>query len=53
MGRYWHFVVLEGNSYTVHPGLNAATLDDLTVIFGTLKHTKILIDALLTRRAQE
>lgn len=53
MGRYWHFVVLEGDSYTVHPGLNAATLDDLTVIYGTLKHTKTLIDALLTRRTQE
>jgi hypothetical protein len=48
LGRYWHFVLLDGDAYTVHPGLNAATTDDLTVIFGTLKHTKTLIDAFIS-----
>nr|VFJ67945.1 MAG: hypothetical protein BECKDK2373C_GA0170839_11736 [Candidatus Kentron sp. DK] len=43
MGRYWHFTVLEGNTYSVHTGFNAADreIDD---IFGTLKNTKNIIE---------
>lgn len=50
LGRYWHFVLLDGDAYTVHPGLNAATPDDLRVIFGTLQQTKTLIDACIASR---
>jgi len=38
MGRYWHFVVLDKNSYAVHTGLNA-TIEDITTIWNVLKNT--------------
>ncbi len=47
LGRYWHFVLLEGDTYAVHAGLNAAAQDDLSIIFGTLKQTKAFIDRLI------
>lgn len=52
LGRYWHFVLLDGDTYIVHPGLNAATPDDLHRIYGTLQHTKTLIDACIANRAE-
>ena len=42
MGRYWHFVVLHGDSYAVHTGLNAAD-EELLHIFGVLKNTNDII----------
>jgi len=42
MGRYWHFVVLDGMSYAVHTGLNAAN-EELLHIFGVLKNTNAII----------
>ena len=44
MGRYWHFVVLDGSSYAVHTGLNAAD-EELLHIFGVLKNTNSIIQA--------
>ncbi len=46
MGRYWHFTVLDGQSYSVHTGLNA-TDDDINRIFGVLKNTKGIIENML------
>ncbi len=43
MGRYWHFVVLEGQNYAVHTGLNA-TNEEIKVIFSVLKNTKAIIE---------
>ena len=44
-GRNWHFVLLDGTTYTVHAGFNALT-DDLQKILGVLKNTKSIIDTL-------
>ena len=46
MGRYWHFTVLQGQSYAVHTGLNAAD-EDIQRIFGVLQNTKDIIQHLL------
>ena len=42
IGRYWHFVMLEGSSYAVNPGYNAAR-EELFEIFGVLCKTRTLI----------
>jgi hypothetical protein len=42
MGRYWHFVVLDENSYAVHTGLNATNEDRIT-IWNVLKNTTQII----------
>ncbi len=46
MGRYWHFTLLHGASYSVHMGLNATDEDDVRTIFGVLHNTKQIIDGL-------
>ncbi len=43
MGRYWHFTVLDGRSYSVHTGFNAAD-KDIGNILGVLKNTKKIIE---------
>ncbi|MBV7328967.1 hypothetical protein KFU94_12020 [Chloroflexi bacterium TSY] len=43
VGRYWHFVVLDGKDYAVHRGLNAASAE-LNTIFGVLKNTEAILD---------
>lgn len=43
MGRYWHFVILTGSSYTVYSGLNA-TAQEITLILNVLKNTKEIIE---------
>jgi len=42
MGRYWHFVVLDENSYAVHTGLNA-TNEERKTIWNVLKNTTQII----------
>jgi|GEM_PF-4961914 len=39
-----YFALLDGNEYSVHPGLNAIDLEDIQEILGVLKKTKILIE---------
>jgi len=53
LGRYWHFVLLAGAVYTVHPGLNAAAPDDLPVILATLKQTKTFINELIATQDRQ
>jgi hypothetical protein len=43
MGRYWHFVVLDGQNYAIHTGLNA-TNKEIRVILNVLKNTKEIIE---------
>ncbi len=52
MGRYWHFVVLEGQRYAVHTGLNA-TDKELKTIFSVLHNTKGILDAWVQERQDE
>ena len=49
MGRYWHFVILVGQHYAVHTGLNAAA-DEILQIFSVLKKTKELLDVWVQKR---
>jgi len=46
IGRYWHFVVLEGKTYSVHRGSNAAS-NDVEMILGVLKNMKPIIEQML------
>jgi len=46
IGRYWHFVLLDGKEYAVHPGLNGAT-EDCFEIYQALRNTKRIIEELL------
>ena len=46
LGRYWHFVLLEGQSYAVNPGSNASR-NEILNIFGILRNTRTLIDGLV------
>lgn len=46
VGSIWRFVLLEGNEYIVHRGLNAAS-DEIEEIFGVLQNTKAIIEQLL------
>ncbi len=50
MGRYWHFVALDGHSYAVHTGLNA-TDEELLHIFGVLKNTNDIIQTWIRKSA--
>ncbi len=49
MGRYWHFVILVGQHYAVHTGLNAVA-DEILQIFSVLKKTKELLDVWVQKR---
>lgn len=46
IGRYWHFVLLDGLEYAVHTGFNASK-EEIQAIFGVLKNTKAIIDKIL------
>jgi hypothetical protein len=48
IGRYWHFVLLEGLEYAVNSGFNASK-EEIKAIFGVLKNTKAIIDRLVQR----
>ena len=47
LGRYWHFVLLEGHAYGVNPGSNASR-NEILNIFGILRNTRMLIDSLVS-----
>jgi len=43
IGRYWHFVLLDGMEYAVHAGMNAVT-DECFDIYQALRNTKRIIE---------
>ncbi|MDM8549778.1 hypothetical protein QUF72_06865 [Desulfobacterales bacterium HSG2] len=51
MGRYWHFVVLDGLEYALSLGHNAVKKDELGEIFTILKETKRIIENLLNQNS--
>ncbi|MDM8559525.1 hypothetical protein [Candidatus Parabeggiatoa sp. HSG14] len=46
MGRYWHFVILNGLEYSINQGFNACK-DEIKDILGILKNTKAIIEDLI------
>lgn len=49
IGRYWHFVVLEGKSYTVHIGFNGAG-DEIQSIFAALQNMRSIIEQMMKEK---
>jgi len=43
IGRYWHFVLLDGKEYAVHAGMNAVT-EECFDIYQALRNTKRIIE---------
>jgi hypothetical protein len=43
IGELWHFMVMEGNQYGMHKGLNATEPDDLQQILLILRKVKTIL----------
>ena len=44
IGKFWHFVLLEGQTYSVSQGYDATDAGELRIIWSVLVHTKQLIE---------
>jgi hypothetical protein len=44
IGKFWHFVLLEGQTYSVSQGYDATDAGELRIIWSVLMHTKQLIE---------